>query len=391
MIDETLDPRLAEVARLLENGGWAAEIFDAEWRLVWVSSEIKALVGEDDRDKLGYGRFLFERFMFEAWSSKVTEKSRLDVIVNQAPLILYEAPQHLELMLEAIEGEQLDTARAGPPMKPPPLWASTLEFVQEDLPPVPVNFVVARLTDENEILGRAVIYSPGLPATTLNLVARGDAEMFKRMARLVNPGRHAAAVLFADMQSSGVMSRRLPSAAYFRIIRAVTTAIDDIVIEHKGIVGKHAGDGVTAFFLADDLGSRSAAARAAIEAARKIGNVCERVAQVEELNGLLAAEDAVVNVGVHWGGMLYMGQLVTGGRLEVTALGDRVNECARIQQSARDGEVLGSKSLLEHLMDEDAERLGLDPDTVTYRAIEELPDADAKAKRDAGSLPVTRL
>jgi len=56
-----------------------------------------------------------------------------------------------------------------------------------------------------------------------------------------------------------------------------------------------------------------------------------------------------INAGVHWGGALYLGQVITGGRLEVTALGDEVNECARIQQSARDGALLASKPLVERL------------------------------------------
>jgi class 3 adenylate cyclase len=86
-----------------------------------------------------------------------------------------------------------------------------------------------------------------------------------------------------------------------------------------------------------------------------------------------------------------MGQLVTGGRLEVTALGDRVNECARIQQVARDGQILATKSLIEHRTDEDAKVLDIDPDGVVYRTVGELVDADEKAVRDAGNLPVTEL
>ncbi|MBW3609161.1 MAG: hypothetical protein KY463_12555, partial [Actinobacteria bacterium] len=74
--------------------------------------------------------------------------------------------------------------------------------------------------------------------------------------------------------------------------------------------------------------------------------------EVGDETGLIESADCAVNVGLHWGGALYMGQLVTGGRLEVTALGDRVNEAARIQASARDGEVLASKSLIEHLADD---------------------------------------
>ena len=72
-------------------------------------------------------------------------------------------------------------------------------------------------------------------------------------------------------------------------------------------------------------------------------------------------------------------------------MGDTVNEAARIQESARDGQVLASKSLLEHLSEDDAAALGIDPDAVIYRTIEELPTASGKAKRDAGTVPVTAL
>jgi class 3 adenylate cyclase len=94
---------------------------------------------------------------------------------------------------------------------------------------------------------------------------------------------------------------------------------------------------------------------------------------------------------VHWGGALYMGQVVTGGRLEVTALGDEVNECARIQESARNGTVLATKAIVERLDPEHARRIGIDPDSVSYVTVAELPDVPEKAVRDAGSIPVTEV
>jgi class 3 adenylate cyclase len=212
------------------------------------------------------------------------------------------------------------------------------------------------------------------------------------MTRLVEPRRHRAAVLFADIQASGVLSRRLSSAAYFKLVRAATTAIDEVVVDHLGIVGKHAGDGVTAFFLADDLGSASGAARAAIDAGQSMPGAAYRAAvDLGEEVGPMDLRDSALNVGVHWGGALFMGQVVTGGRLEVTALGDEVNEAARIQQSARDGAVLASKSIVERLEDGDARDLGIDPDRVTYRTIAELSGVTEKAMRDAGTIPVTTL
>jgi class 3 adenylate cyclase len=86
-----------------------------------------------------------------------------------------------------------------------------------------------------------------------------------------------------------------------------------------------------------------------------------------------------------------MGQVVTGGRLEVTALGDEVNECARIQETAREGTVLASKALIERLDLEHAREIGIDPDAVAYETIGEMPGASEKAVRDAGSIPVTEV
>jgi class 3 adenylate cyclase len=82
---------------------------------------------------------------------------------------------------------------------------------------------------------------------------------------------------------------------------------------------------------------------------------------------------------------------VTGGRLEVTALGDEVNETARIQQSARDGALLASKSLLERLEPDDAAALGVEPDRIRYRALAEVEGATDKARRDAGGVAVTSI
>ena len=54
------------------------------------------------------------------------------------------------------------------------------------------------------------------------------------------------------------------------------------------------------------------------------------------------------------------------------------------------GALLASKSLLEQLGDDEAERLGLDTGDLVYRSVGELPDAGEKAVRDAGGIPVDR-
>jgi len=385
-------PALAAIALELHRTRLAAELYDPEWTLVWVSDELKALLGEQDEERLGYGLHVLEARTNELWSHAATLESQMEWSRGNLGYILHETPDDVLAGLELggdprIPEEELDLRAA------PAVWQYRLDYRRPGFQPVTISCVAVRINDATgATIGTANVYAPALPAGMLDLLARGDETMYERMARLVEPGRRPAAILFADLQASGPLSRRLPSATYFGLIRALTTAIDDVVGRCGGVVGKHAGDGVTAFFLADEVGSPSRAARAALEAAQGIRvAAAEAAAEVAADGAALEAGDVVMNIGLHWGGALYMGQVVTGGRLEVTALGDEVNECARIQQSARDGAGFASKVLLEQLASEDAEALALDPDRITYRTVAELEDATGKAVRDAGGIAVAEL
>lgn len=389
------DARLAEIAAVFADARVAAELFDPEWNLIWVSDELKALLGEDDDERLGVGSHIIVARNNELWGHVTTLDSRDEWRRANLGYVLHETPADiLAAVVEAAEISEEEMSLDGiDPVPAPSNWSYRLSYRRPGFPPLRVNCDARRIAAaDGSRIGTANVYTPALPATVLDLLARGDERMYERMARLVTPGRRAAAILFADLQASGALSRRLPSAAYFRLISALTTAIDRVVGELGGIVGKHAGDGVTAFFLADDAGSASRAARAALEAATRIGAVAARTAADSGAEGgRVAAEDVLMNVGAHWGGALYMGQIVTGGRLEVTALGDEVNEAARIQQAARDGTAFASKPLVEQLEPDDAAAVGIDPDAATYRPIAELPGIDGKALRDAGGIAVTEL
>jgi class 3 adenylate cyclase len=383
----------ASAIEQLERAGWAAELWSADWRLAWVSPALKAAIGEQDDERLGIGLHWIEARWTPTWLRTVTDGTRRRAIERELPQVAAETPGGVDTIRAMAGPEVLPLIEHVEPVAPPPVWTYSIDFVQGSLRPVKVVATAVQLRDEGgERLGTVAVYGPGLAPALVALVARGNPGMFERMARLIEPARHRTAILFADLQASSVLSRRLSSASYFDLIKTLTTAIDNAVVKRLGIVGRHAGDGVTAFFLANDVGSASAAARATIEAGRAIGAAAERVgAELEREHGSLAADEVRMNVGVHWGGALYLGQVVTGGRLEVTALGDEVNEAARIQESARDGALLASKSLLERLDPDDAVALGLDPDRTRYRTLAELDGVTAKARRDAGTVAVTAI
>jgi class 3 adenylate cyclase len=97
------------------------------------------------------------------------------------------------------------------------------------------------------------------------------------------------------------------------------------------------------------------------------------------------------DVGLHCGASLYIGQLIPGSRLEVTALGDEVNECARIEEAASAGIILASKPFMERIDADMLEACAIDPGDVVYRPLAEVPGVSDKAVRDAGTLAVTRI
>jgi class 3 adenylate cyclase len=169
------------------------------------------------------------------------------------------------------------------------------------------------------------------------------------------------------------------------LIRRLWTGIDALVAREKGIVGKHAGDGASAFFLVDDLGSESEAVCAAARTAREIHE------RSEEIFGELLESSCLIRIGIHWGSSLYIGQLVPGGRLDVTALGDPVNECARIQECADPHQTLASKALIERISADDAAAFGMDPEKIRYRLLSDIPNATDKAIAVAGAMPVATL
>lgn len=381
-------PLLCRVAEDFERTGTGIEIYDERWRIVFISSEEARILGLDPDDlERFYGHSVLTRPIEfpDEWSMdrESIERWRDDIL----PIIRWDVrPEDPDF--ETVFGPLAGFAASTAPAEPPP--ALSIDYM--GMPQIAagsgnwlgrVKFHYVRLHDPaGAHIGTAALTMGAIPDSLLARLSRGDAEMFTRMNRLREPGRRAAALLFADLEASGELSRRLSSRAYFNLIRELTDVIDDAVAGVGGIIGKHAGDGATALVLADDAGGDSPAARRVIEAGRAISR---RAAEIDA-----GGSDVAAKVGLHWGSELTVGQVSTRGRLEVTALGDPMNEAARIESVASGGQVLASKALLERLGPDDAATLGFDPDDFVYRTVADLGGGD-KALRDAGTIAVVDL
>jgi class 3 adenylate cyclase len=389
MIDQQSHPELAHWAELIERLGWAAFLLDRDFRLVWASPDLKRFLGSPGDDELGYGLHVFEAFNREAWRQIASSESRARLTKDLAPVVMQDAAGK-RIELESVSDRVNVLLQESDPRPFTSAIATSVDYVEpggdSELPVMRVNMLLTPLHDETGApvgaLGLGYMsVRPGL----VSLLARGDEAMYERMAKLVEPQSHTGAILFCDLVGSADLARTLPTAEYFRLIRSLWTEIDGLVAHNQGIVGKHAGDGASAFFLVDDLGSASKAAAAAIRTARAIHD------RSEEIFGEALDRSCLMRVGIHWGSSLYIGQLVPGGRLDVTALGDTVNECARIQDCADPDQTLASKQLIEQLSPDDGASLGIDADEIRYRPLADIEDVSDSAIAVAGAIPVAVL
>lgn len=372
----------------MEELQWSALAVDAGWKLTWVTRELREFLAADDAE-LGIGRHILDSFTLPAWQTSDQALPSLDYFVK---ILGYSKSDVVGRGLEAhdvIDSPFADLVEAAEPLPYPYVDIGSFDYkdprLSPETPSLTVNLCMAPVREaDGTLAGGVVIFFMGVRPNILSLLGRGDQQMYERMARLVEPARHRAAILFCDLADSGSLSRELSNSAYFKLIRALWTGIDRVIADHSGIIGKHAGDGASAYFLVTDLGSTEATAAAALKAARAIHSASEEVFSEIEAPGRM-------KVGVHWAGSLYMGQLVPGGRLEVTALGDEVNETSRIESCARPGETLVSKHLLQQLDPDSAAVLGVDLEKVRFAELKDREGASQKAIRDAGSVPVTEL
>jgi len=386
-----LEDPFREWAERLDALEWSAVLIDPQWNLLWVSRSLRGFLHADDDADVGYGLHLAEAWTKEVWMRTATPESQVQLFHELAPFFLAEMESGGEDLTRSLPEAfiaLLDQVEPAPP--PLPLvWSSSFEYQDpedSELPTYRVNFCGFRLNDDDgRRVGIVLVFFSDVNPNLMELLVRGDQAMHERMARLVDPQQREAVVLFCDLHESGRLSRELSSAAYFKLVRRLWTGIDAAIATEGGIVGKHAGDGASAFFLSEDLGSPSRAAASALRAAHRIHETSTKIFQDDVKSGCL------MKVGLHWGGSLYMGQLVPGGRLDVTALGDEVNEAARVQECARPGSTLATKSLLQRLEPADARQLGIDPDSIRFTPLSEIDGVTDKARRDAGTVAVTAL
>lgn len=388
------NPDLAAIATEFEALGTAATMLDAEWFHVYTSREYAGWTDDplmpDDPPSHWFGPRV-TRWMREQFGA---DHSRRQEFLTAGPAVLYDTPGGRDVLRARVDPSLADLVDEIEPAAPTTFRAGS----HLAMAGVPMNYggvqsdlsvMMLRLFDRSgQHIGTAREYRPAVRMSQIfTALALADPRHLDRMAAVARPGRRPGALLFADLEASAPLAKRVPTAQYFAFGRRMMRAVDQCLIDHGGIVGRHAGDGFTGYFLAETSGSESAAARSCIEAAAALRDVLGDVAERSDLDD----ESLRWRFGLHWGARLYVGLVLTPGRTEVTGLGDDVNDAARIEACATGGLTLASKDLIECLSAADASALDIDLGHTKYTVLAELSTATEKARRDAPVIAVCTL
>jgi class 3 adenylate cyclase len=389
------DPVLAQCASALNDAGHWAFVLDASWRLVFATDEVRLSYGDTGASTsvpIGSHYFSAELAGFRetrqvAWFRTIEE--RRDWFRRIGPYVLSSTPGGREGLRGIVNPELSDLVDELQPLELPQMLTPGTNSMAFGGAQVASPITLFRVDDGRGRL--AGVVSQAKPAAGMSQLAAAaataDLAHLERMRLVERPDRRPAAILIADLEASSPLARRLSTAQYFSFGDHLVRAADQCIIDEGGIVGRHAGDGVTAFFLAETEGSESEAARSCVAASRTLRAALGAVAARCEI----PEADVSLRFGLHWGATLYVGRILTAGRSEVTALGDEVNETARIEACATGGRTLASKSLVERLNTTDARTLGIDPARTAYTPLAELATVTDKARRDAPSIAVCEV
>jgi class 3 adenylate cyclase len=383
--DHRLLAEAAEVVRDCGDWGW---IVDRDWNLVYVTDEERrSLAAGAERVPIVVGEHIFGPAVVDVskgWLIGGTWRHFFEV---WGGVVLSDTPGGRDELCGLVDDSLHDVIDDLSP------WSFEMGIVRPLATGTEGDFLalVKALrvrAEDGTLVGTMITFKPAAGMDVMGILAlERDLSHLQRTLAMGRAARRPAAILFADLERSSALARTLSTANYFNVGRRIMRATDRCVVDAGGVAGAHVGDGVVAFFPAELFDSVSDAARACICAARAVQAAMLDVAT----RSGLAPEDLVMRFGLHWGSTIFIGNISTAARGEVTALGDEVNETARIEACATGGRMLASKGLIERLTDVDAAAVGVDPDRLTYTQLADLASATDKARRDAPAIAVCAL
>src|SRR4051794_41119309 len=160
----------------MEAHGFAGEVWDAQWRLAYLSSEYRVLVsaGRQDAEVPGVGECVLSAEMMRArerWPTGPTFESFVEGLREWAGFVVATTPGGREALLEIADPRLRDVLDEAVPASPPSAWSVRVDvkFGSETIGNEVL--VLAIRGHDGARAGFAVIVKPELRAAVLGMLA----------------------------------------------------------------------------------------------------------------------------------------------------------------------------------------------------------------------------
>lgn len=206
---------------------------------------------------------------------------------------------------------------------------------------------VAVLESQRAILGDAVV-DPALSGLRQQIVAlelsalelgapESDTQPDReQLAPVPAEERRLLTILFTDVVESTSIAERLDPEEWREIVGRLHATVGRIIQSNHGMVAQYLGDGLLAFFGAQDVHERDPeyAIRAALAAQVAVTSLAAAFPRLQP--------PLQLRIGIHTG-LVLLGEIGSEARKELAATGDAVNLAARLQTAAPPGGTLISQ------------------------------------------------
>ena len=145
-------------------------------------------------------------------------------------------------------------------------------------------------------------------------------------------------VLFADIRGFTTLSEHTNPEKVVGLLNRYFTAMSEIIFAHGGTLDKYIGDGLMSLF-----GAPTATPEDAANAVRAAVAMQKRLVSLNEELRLAGYTTIEAGIGLHTGEAT-VGYIGSEQRSEYTAIGDTVNVAARLEGSAKGGQILISEA-----------------------------------------------
>jgi len=215
------DPALAEMAVSLRSAGHWATIVDPDWRVVHTTDELRMAQGfMVEPAPLTLGMHMFSAECIESHEQSPAGAGVIDVyrdtLASIGGWVLADTPGGRNALRDLVDPrlrdvvDQLDVTRHAVAS------SSTHGGIGLERSRPVMDLTVIRIRDvEGRLAGTAMIEKPHLGMSVLaTLGAMGDPQHFARMQSVASARRRPAAILFADLEGSSSLARRLSTEGF---------------------------------------------------------------------------------------------------------------------------------------------------------------------------------